>query len=170
MHASVMFRGALPMALRILLFLVLWIILAGLEPASWIIGVPAVILAAWTHSKLARVQRPTLKFGGLLTFIVYFLWQSVRGGADVAWRILRPRMQIAPGFQTYPVRLSHPSARVLLLDCLSLLPGSLGADMREGVISVHAIDARLDLTPEIAELETRIAALFGLTLEASKDG
>ncbi len=163
-----MVQNPVTIVARLLLFLGLWTLLAGFEPASWIIGVPAVLLATWTHGRLTRASGPALKLGGLLVFIAYFLWQSVRGGVDVAWRILRPRMRIAPGLQTYRIRLSDPAARVLFLDCVSLLPGSLGADMREGVISVHAIDASLDLAPELEELETRIAAIFGLTLEASR--
>ena len=156
----------LAVAGRLLLFAVLWLVIAGREPASWIIGVPSVVLATVYGARLAQPGRGGVSVAGVLVFIPYFLWQSLLGGVDVATRVLRPVMRIRPGYQQYRVGLQSPNARVFFLDSISLLPGTLSADMRGGVIDVHALDAGVDLTPELADLERRVARLFGETLTA----
>lgn len=146
---------------RLLAFSGLWLILAGWDPASWIIGLPSVLLAAWLHDRLSRDTRAPSPWR-ILGFLGFFLVESARAGLDVTRRVLRPRMRIAPGFQTYRTRLADPAARVLFLDSISLLPGTLSADFvdREQV-RVHALDATLDLEPELADLERRVGRLFG---------
>ncbi|MBK1723008.1 Na+/H+ antiporter subunit E [Thiocystis violacea] len=151
-------------ARRLLVFFGVWIILAGWDPVSWVIGLPAVLFASWVYGRLAE-DSAAPGFRRMFAFLPFFLRESFRGGADVARRILRPRMRIKPGFQTYRMRLSQPAARVLFLDCISLLPGSLSADRHQDVIHVHLLDASLDVTPELADLERRVAAIFGERLE-----
>ena len=149
---------------RLILFAVLWLVIAGSDPASWIIGAPVVLMATIYGERLAIPPRRGLSPVAVLAFLPYFLWQSLLGGLDVAKRVLRPRLDIAPGFLRYPVRLSDPDARVFFLDSISLLPGTLSADMRGGIIEVHALDASIDFAPELADLERRVATLFGETL------
>jgi len=150
---------------RILMFALLWLILAGTDPTSWIIGVPAVMLAAVYARRLAGAPPADLSAPGIVRFVPYFLWQSLLGGLDVARRVLRPRLRIAPGFHRYPLRLTNPAARVFFLDSVTLLPGTLSADMREGVIELHALDAAADPAPALADLERRVGLLFGEHLE-----
>jgi multicomponent Na+:H+ antiporter subunit E len=142
-------------------------VIAGDDPSSWIIGVPTIVLAIWVSLKLrGNVEGASaLRFRGWLRFIPFFLIESFRGGLDVASRVLRPRVDISPGFQSYRPRLANPAARVLFLDSISLLPGTLSADLRDGVITVHALDARVDLAPELARLERAVGRLFGEHLE-----
>ncbi|MBN2886955.1 MAG: Na+/H+ antiporter subunit E, partial [Chromatiaceae bacterium] len=124
----------------------------------------SVLLASWAHARLApKMPRPQL--GAALGFVGFFLVESLRSGLDVARRILPLHPRIAPGIQEYRMQLENPLARALFLNSISLLPGSLSADLsgRERV-RVHALDARTDLGPELARLERRIARLFGETL------
>jgi len=155
---------------RLVSFSALWLVLVGWQPSSWIIGAPSVLLASVAHARLApRMPRPRL--GAALGFVGFFLVESLRSGLDVARRILRPRLRIAPGIQEYRMRLENPLARAFFLNSISLLPGSLSADLsgRERV-RVHALDARTDLGPELARLERRIARLFGETLSEEANG
>lgn len=152
--------------LRIFLTLaVIWLIIAGLEPSSWIIGVPALLFATWSTMALTRnnlpTDRPGIRLGGLLLFMPFFVIESVRGGLDVAARVMRPRLRINPGFQSYEIRLTDPIARVVFLDSISLLPGTLSADLRDGVVKVHALDASSDLTPALLRLERLVGRMFG---------
>lgn len=155
---------------RLGLFSALWAVLAGGSPASWIIGAPTVLSATWAslrlHPDTGRDGRAGMRLLGLVRFTPFFLLQSIRGGLDVALRVLRPRLRIHPGFQSYRPRLGDPLARVVFLDTISLLPGTLSADMRDGLIHIHALDARDDLEPGLARLEAVVAALFGESLES----
>jgi multicomponent Na+:H+ antiporter subunit E len=157
-------------ATRATVFALLWLVVAGADPTSWIIGVPAVgltTLAAWRLSQ-RRGGRPRLL--GILRFVPYFLWESVRGGLDVASRVLRPRPRIAPDVLTYDLHLQGANARVMFLNAISLLPGTLSADLRGDVVYVHALDARDDIGPSLRDLEARIGGLFGESAREHQHG
>lgn len=149
--------------LRLVLFAGAWLAIAGTDPSSWIIGAPAVIAATWASLRLSRRDGGSPRLLAALIFVPFFLWQSLKGGLDVAWRVMRPLMRIAPGIHRYRLRLSNATARVVLLDTLSLLPGTLSADLRGDLLTVHALDASdgAALDADIAQLERRIGALFG---------
>jgi multicomponent Na+:H+ antiporter subunit E len=148
---------------RLLLFGAVWILLAGTDPLSWLVGGPAVVAATWASQRLAQRARG-LSFLGLLRFLPFFIAESVRGGLDVALRVLRPRMRISPGVQTYRSRLDDRAARLFFVGIISLLPGTLSADLRGRVVHVHALDADNDLAPELERLERRVADLFAQPL------
>jgi len=148
---------------RVLLFGVIWMLLAGADASSWLVGAPSVLAATWASQRLAQRTRG-LSLPGLLRFLPYFIYESVRGGLDVALRVLRPRMRISPGVQTYRSRLDDRAARVFFAGSISLLPGTLSADLRGRTIHVHALDARGDLAPDLERLELRVADLFAQPL------
>lgn len=154
---------------RLLLFAGAWLVIAGTDPTSWIIGVPSVLAATWAGLHLSQRAGGAPRLFAALIFVPFFLWQSLKGGLDVTWRVMQPRMRIAPGVHSYRLRLANASARVVLLDTLSLLPGTLSADLRGDVLTVHALDATDGalLDADIAQLERRISALFGERLEPS---
>ena len=140
----------------------LWIVLAGtLDPSSWIIGLPAVMAATWAHGRLSLGGGPRLSIIGGIRLLPVFLWGSLKGGIDVAGRVVGPRLNVEPGFFDYRLALTLPSARVFFLDLVSLLPGTLSADLQVDILRVHALDRRVDSIPELVRLEGRIAALFG---------
>jgi multicomponent Na+:H+ antiporter subunit E len=160
-------QRALRLVPRLLLFGGLWLVIADNVTSSWIIGLPTVMLASIGSLRLARSRATPARLSvfGLLRFLPFFIAESVRGGVDVAYRVLRPRLKINPGFRTYRPRLAHPAARVLFLDSISLLPGTLSADLRDGLIEVHALDLGTDLLPDLQRLERRVGRIFGESLE-----
>lgn len=156
--------------MRLLVFAALWLVIAGDDPSSWIIGLPTVLFASWSSLRLSpdRPGDSGLKLVGLARFLPYFVIESVRGGVDVAARVLRPRLKIDPGFVRYEPRLAHPVARVVFLDSVSLLPGTLSADLRDGIVEVHALDVSTDLKPALLSLERLVGRLFGEHLAESE--
>ncbi|MES9944702.1 MAG: Na+/H+ antiporter subunit E [Candidatus Thiodiazotropha sp.] len=50
-------------------------------------------------------------------------------GLDVAWRAFHPRMPITPELIVYPLRLPPGLPRVILVNTVSLLPGTLGTEL-----------------------------------------
>jgi multicomponent Na+:H+ antiporter subunit E len=138
-----------------------WAVFAGPYPVSWIIGVPAVLASAWVSTRLSEPGPRGLSLWGLVRFLPFFVWESLKGGIDVALRVMRPRMDIDPGYRSYRIGLVQPAARVLFLDGVSLLPGTLSADIEGDMLIVHALDQSTDHAPELRRLERRVAALFG---------
>jgi len=133
---------------------------------SWVIGLPTVIVATWSYSRLSPRQssRVSLSLTGVLQILPMFLWESFKGGFDVARRVLRFRPNIDPGLFEYRVMLSSMSARVFFVDLVSLLPGTLSADIHGDRMRIHTLDLGLDSVIELGRLERRVAAVFGQSL------
>jgi len=156
-------RRLLPRILaRGLLFALVWWILVGGDMASSWIGVPAVLLAA--TASVALISPVTFVWYELFRFVPFFLVRSLVGGADVAWRALHPRMPIDAHLVDYPIQLPPGLSRTFLANAVSLLPGTLSAELDSMVLKVHVLSWRMDTLSELETLEHRVAALFGTSL------
>jgi multicomponent Na+:H+ antiporter subunit E len=98
--------------------------------------------------------------GGSLRFLPFFVIESFRGGIDVARRVLGPRLDVEPGLIDYRLRLTLQPARVFFTNLVSLLPGTLSADLAGASVRIHVLDRRVDAVAELERLEQRVAALF----------
>lgn len=152
-------------ARRVAVFAVLWWILTEGAAGSWLIGAPVVLLAAWL-SPASWADTP-LSLRGLARFLPFFAYQSVVGAADVATRALRPAMPLYPGVVRHRLRLPPGAPRVALANVVSMLAGTLSADLDGDELVIHALDARQDLHAMVIDLEPRIAAVFGLEVAAA---
>jgi multicomponent Na+:H+ antiporter subunit E len=146
---------------RALALALVWYALTDGVPSSWAIGVPVVLIAALASLGLAPEPLPRLRLIPLLAFVPFFIVQSVRGGADVAWRALRPAMPLAPGFTTFPLTAMAPAERIAFALIVSLLPGTLSARLEADELRVHVLDARLPIEESLARLSDRLARVFG---------
>lgn len=162
-------RDTLGVTLRLVLLAGLWWIIAGGDPSSWVIGAPAVVAAAWAVRGLGARAAVWPSPLGLLRFLPYFVVESLRGGIDVAARVLGPRMRVDPGVIDYPLRLRRRAARVFFVDCISLLPGTLGADLVGDTARVHALDVGDDPVAGLRALEVHVARVFREPLAPAQD-
>lgn len=151
--------------LTVILLAGLWWVLTNGSPVSWLIGLPALAGAAWASRRLNRSSSTRISLSGLARFLPFFLWQSLRGGVDVALRTLSPLMRIRPGFSRYRTGLRTPAARTFFANCVCLLPGTLAADLRAEWLEVHVINVESDPNAELASLERVVAGVFADTGE-----
>jgi len=149
-------------ALRILLFALLWLILSEGSPSSWGIGAPAILLAV--IASIALIPPVSLAWSEVPAFIGFFLIRSLAGGADVAWRALHPRMPIAPDLITYPLRIPPGLPQVFMINIVNLLPGTLIAELKQDSLTVHVLDRKQQIAIELESVEQRVARLFGVPL------
>lgn len=138
----------------------LWWLLTNGNPTSWLIGVPVVLAASWSLQHLRATSRRSFSINGLIRFIPFFIWESLRGGIDVARRTLAPRLQIRPGFVTYPTLLQGNSARVFFINSVSLLPGTLAADFNADQLTIHVLDNSIDPEEELRRLEHAVSRIY----------
>lgn len=138
---------------------IIWLVLSGGELASLVIGIPCVLLA--TAAAVALPASSNLVWYEGLKFLPYFFWRSLLGGVDVAWRAFHPLMPIAPDMIEYPTSLPKGLAQVVMANTISLLPGTLSAQLDHGVITVHVLDGDSDFLSEIKAVECRLARVFG---------
>ena len=143
----------------------LWWLLSGGAPGSWLVGLPAVALALYAVRRSARAGRSRLSPVGLLRLLPFFVAESVRGGLDVARRILAPSLRVTPGPASYRVRLQSHEARLLFVNCVSLLPGTVAADLERDRLRLHLLDTGSDPEQELRRLERVVARVFPETVE-----
>lgn len=147
-------------------FALLWVVLTGGTPGSWLAGGLAVVIAALVSLAL-RPPRPWRgRLLGLLRFLPFFFRQSLLGGIDVAQRALAPGIRLNPVLLEYPLALRPGTSRIFLLNTVSLLPGTLSADLRGDQLIVHGLDGGLPLARDLRRLEARVADLFDESIGA----
>jgi len=147
--------------------LLLWWVLTGGRPSSWIIGVPTIALALWVMSSAPQSPTWQISFVGLIRFIPYFLLQSVRGGIDVAHRAYSMSLPLDPQIIDFPLNLPAGRAQIFFLNSVSLLPGTLSANLVGTTLKVHVLDHKVD--PRLNQLEFQVARLFKCPLRGGDD-
>jgi multicomponent Na+:H+ antiporter subunit E len=155
--------------MRTVVFAVLWWTLTAGVMESWVVGVPAVVVATLVSKDLA----PGFSWSprGIVHFALFFMWHSLRGGADVAWRAFHPKVPIAPGFIEYPLCLPQGLPRVLMVNTVNLLPGTLSTKLAVDHLKVHVLDTGQNIFPELVRLERVMARMFGISLKKpAEDG
>jgi len=156
-------------ARRILLLAGLWIGLNGADGSSWIVGAPIVVLAAAVSLALAPAASWRIAPAGVLPFVLFFLRQSLAGGADVARRAIGPSVRLDPDLIEFPLRLPSEVSRTFFCGVVSLLPGTCVIELRDGSILLHALDRTAGVEAGLGALEGRVAALFGVRLSAGAE-
>ncbi len=143
----------------LLLYSFTWFVLTGGDSASWVLGVPAVLLAFAVSVILAPTAFFSLNPVGLLTFIPYFIMLSAMSGIDVLRRTFSRVPRIDPAVFSFKTRLEG-TPRILLANIISLLPGTLSADLQGDEIRVHVLDRKIPAEKSIRSLEDRIDRIF----------
>lgn len=156
-------RNALRFGWRIcrlvFVYSLIWFILAGPDPASWIIGIPSVLLAVAVSIYLSPGSGFVLNPLAALLFMPHFILLSITSGIDVLRRTFALVPKINPGIVTYRTALDG-GARILLANVISLQPGTLSADLAEDTIVIHVLDTEMPVQSTIQNLERRIARIF----------
>jgi multicomponent Na+:H+ antiporter subunit E len=150
-----------PMA-RTVGFFGFWAILAGLDIADVMVGIPASVMAAWVSLRLLPPGQWRLRPFALAQLLLRFLRQSVGAGIDVAWRALDPRLPLRPGFVVYRPSVPQGPARNAFCTITSLLPGTLpcGSDASGG-LAIHCLDVSQPVTTQLAEEEAVLLEALG---------
>ena len=146
--------------LRGLLFVALWWILAEGRNDGWLLGGIAIVAATWTSLKLLPPARQSMRLAGLMAFLRFFVWHSLRGGIQVAGMALRGRAALQPAIIELQVSLPSGSARILLVNALGLMPGTLGVDLDGANLRLHVLDDCQPIVAETRALEALITDLF----------
>ncbi len=153
----ILFRTAL---IRLLVFgLLWWVFTEGEHPLS-LLGLAGVGSAAAVSMSVFPAGTWKWRFGPLIRFVPFFLWQSLLGGLDVSYRALRPHVDVQPEVISHRFSLQQEPARVFFLWVISLLPGTAAVDLHGDEALVHVLDTNLASPEKMRHLERRIAELF----------
>jgi multicomponent Na+:H+ antiporter subunit E len=142
-------------------FATLWWLLTAGDSGSWIIGLPVVVVATWLSASLAGTGASRLSAPGLARYLVFFVVESIRGGVDVARRVLLPGGRVEPHLLQYRTGLADGLPRDMLVYTVSLLPGTLAVDIEGDRLTLHALSHDMQPLESVKTCERRVAAVFG---------
>ena len=149
---------------RVALFAALWWAFSDAYAGSWSFGIPFSMLAAATSLALSGDMRVSISPIGFIKYTLFFFWSTAQSGATVAALALRPSVPVDPDYFRYPFRVDNETARVLIADSATLLPGTLSAGIEGDELVLHAIVANDAAVADVVGLEERVAAMFKLPL------
>jgi multicomponent Na+:H+ antiporter subunit E len=144
------------------LLAILWVLLTGGAVSSWVVGLPTVLLGSAVTLVLPPLPAWRWRVGGAVRFLTYFLVQSLLSAVDVARRAVHPRCPLEPRLIAYPFSSLHGPARIFFANAVSLLPGTLSADLQDQEVLIHVLDCRQPITNDLKRLEEKVAILFGM--------
>ena len=151
--------------------LLFWILLNG-SLAVGTVGVGLVVAAVIvlffreTLSVLSGHKLTPAALWATVLFVGYFLKELVKANLQMATIVLDPRLPIEPAIVAAKVRLTHPVARLLLANSITLTPGTLSVELTGDTLYVHWVVAK-GTDRETATRE--IVAGFERYLEAMYD-
>lgn len=144
-----------------------WCILTEGNIGNWGVGVISAALTLAVSFVVLPLGAIWFSPSGLIRFLIYFMCQSFCAGVRVALLAIQPRLDIHPGIQTVDLRLPDGLGRVILINTMNLLPGSLVLSLKANNLQLHVLDMRGSIEGEIRTAEARIAKMLGLSLHQS---
>jgi multicomponent Na+:H+ antiporter subunit E len=104
----------------------------------------------------AKVFHPR-RWIALIKYVPLFLYYVVLANLDVAYRVIHPRLPINPGIVKIKTSLKSEIAQAMLANSITLTPGTLSVDVKDGDMYIHWID---DKSQEVEEASRIIAQKF----------
>jgi multicomponent Na+:H+ antiporter subunit E len=163
-------------AARIGVLAVLWVALSGkIDPVHLGFGAFSVALTAWmtrdlrVADTLTARHRPLgrLSLGPALRYPFWLLKEIAVANVQIARLILDPRLPVDPVVVRFDSRLEGLLAHALLANSITLTPGTFTIDIRDGIFTVHALDAAGASATALGAMRGRVAAVFGEDVTAT---
>ena len=142
-----------------------WLLLSGKFDAFHLTlgGVCSILVAYLFHDLLfanVRVGDMRVVTWRFIAYIPWLLRQIMMSNIHVASLVLRPRMPIRPQVLTFKTKLETNISCVTLANSITLTPGTITMDIKEGVYYVHALSKKVADDLEAGEMEDRVAHIF----------
>lgn len=152
---------------RIVLFIAAWWILTQGRADSWDVGLISIASALVVSLILLPPGLFRFSFAGLFIFLIYFLSRSLKGGIQVALMAVRLDPGLHPDIQLISLRLPEGLGRVILVNTLNLLPGTLSVNLTTSSLYLHVLDERQPIEAQVRDIEKQIARMLCMELEES---
>lgn len=152
---------------------VFWLVLSGHYQAKFIVlgALSAGLVTFLTHDLVSSVfehaqrektdfQLTFLRIGHFLAYLPWLLSRIVLANVQIAYIVVNPRMPIDPAFLQFRTRLQKTLAQVIVANSITLTPGTITVNLKDGRYIVHALVP--SATKEIleAKLQNKVGAFF----------
>lgn len=81
----------------------------------------------------------SLRYGRVLLYIPWMIWQIYLATMQVVKAVLSPKMPIDPALVKFKTNLPNTTAKVILGNSITLTPGTITVRIREDEFIVHAL-------------------------------
>lgn len=143
-------------------FALIWLVATEGNLSAWPLALAGIVGATAASLWLLPAKTlPPISLAGLLRFLIWFVRQSLAGGAQVAWLALQRRPALRPALIEVSLTLPPGLPRLLFTAALSLMPGTLGVRLQGDTLLVHVLDRGQPLASDAARLAKHVAAVFG---------
>ena len=143
---------------------VFWVLLSGhFDLFHLSLGVICCTLVAYASHDLLFEGLPTDMRTEVFRFIKYLPWliyQIILANIHVAYLALSPKMLIDPSIITIKTKLKRDIALATFANSITLTPGTITVDIKDGVYYVHAISEKVSMDLLTGEMENRVAHIF----------
>lgn len=143
-----------------------WVIWSGMFDAFHLsLGVISCLLVIYmSHDILFTREKFTSKhLIEVIRFIKYIPWllyQIVLSNIHVASLVLNPKMPIDPQLIRFKAKLKKNISVVIFANSITLTPGTITADIKEGEFYVHCISRNVADDLLTGEMENKAAYIF----------
>ncbi len=147
------------------ILIVFWAMLSGkFDVFHLSLGVICSVLIAYlTHDLLfanARVGDMRVIVQRFIVYIPWLLYQIILSNFHVAYLALSPKMPIDPKIMRFDTKLESDISWVTLANSITLTPGTITMDIREGEFFIHALSKKVADDLDTGEMEDRVAHVF----------
>ncbi len=144
---------------------VFWMLLSGQFDAFHLtLGAVCCTIVAYLFHDLmfanVRVGDMRVVAARFIAYIPWLIQQIVLANIHVAYVVLSPRMPIDPQIVTFKTKLETDISCVTLANSITLTPGTITMDIRDGVFYVHALDQKVADDLNAGDMEDRVAHMF----------
>jgi len=155
--------------LRVIAIVVLlccaWLLWSGhTEPLILGFGVASVALVTWLTWRMDRVDRYPMGWGLGLRPLLYIPWlalEIVKSNLHVARVVLSPSLPIQPRLVRVKATQKTELGQVIYANSITLTPGTITLDVRNGEFLVHALTDEVAEGLESGEMDRKVTALEG---------
>ena len=148
-----------------LMLFAFWVLLSGKYDLFHLaLGVICSLLIAYlTHDLLfanVRVGDARVIAYRFFTYIPWLLYQIITSNIYVASVVLGPKKLVDPQIIRFKTKLESDISWVTLANSITLTPGTITMDIRDGEFFVHALDKKVADDLNAGEMEDRIAHVY----------
>ena len=139
-----------------------WVLLSGrFDYFHLILGIICSLLVAYLSYDLlffnVRLGDFRIRARRFLQSGPWFLGQIFSANLHVAYLALSPKMPIDPQIIRFKTKLESDISWVAMANSITLTPGTITVDIREGEFFVHALDKKVAYDLNTGEMEDKIA-------------
>lgn len=115
----------------------------------------------FTQASLKNLKKRHLAGKNFILYIPWLIYQIFLANFHVVYLVLHPRMPIDPQIIRFRTKLESDLALVTLANSITLTPGTITLDIREGEFYVHALSKKVADDLMTGGMEGRVAKIYG---------